>query len=239
VTKGRGLLARVSLTEDAPTEGFPWDLPAVRDLARLRLHTGVTFLAGENGSGKSTLVEGIAVAAGFSPEGGNRNYLHGDEATVSPLHDHLRLSWSQRPKVGWFLRAESFFNLATYIDEAGLDTYFGGHSFHQESHGESFLSLALARFKPGGFYVLDEPEAALSFQGCLRLLAVIDDCVTQGAQFIVATHSPVLLAYPQASIFELDPTGINARDYDDVETVQLWRSFLAEPDLFLRHLFTD
>ena len=235
----KSLLARISLTDDAPSNGYPWELPAVRSLARLRLHPAATFLVGENGSGKSTLVEAIAVAAGFSPEGGNRNYLHGDEASVSPLHEHLRLSWSARPKVGWFLRAESFFNLANYIDQEGLGAYFDGQSFLEESHGESFLRLALARFHPGGFYVLDEPEAALSFQGCLRLLAVIDDCASQGAQFIIATHSPVLLAYPRSVIYELDPDGITRREYDEVAAVQLWRSFLAEPDLFLRHLFSD
>jgi predicted ATPase len=203
----------------------------------------VTFLVGENGSGKSTLTEAIAVAAGFNAEGGSRHFDFATTSSVSPLHEHLVLTWATRPTFGWFFRAETFFNVATEIARGEprfrLSEYFEGHSFHDESHGESFLALALHRFHPGGFYVLDEPEAAMSFHGCLRLLAVIHDCVRGGAQFIVATHSPVLLAYPDAWIYELNDGGAHRRRYDDVESVQLWRDFLEEPDLFLRHLLAD
>lgn len=232
------LLRSIRLREEAPDEGYPWDLPAVRFVDHLVPHPKVTFLVGDNGTGKSTLVEAIAVVAGFNAEGGNRNYQFSSRSTESDLHEHLELAWGTRPDKGWFLRAESFYNVATYIDD-NVSPYFGGRSFHEQSHGQSFIDLALARFRPGGFYLLDEPEAALSFHGCLRMLRIIHDTVQAGGQFVIATHSPVLLAYPDAAIFQLSDSGIEMRKYDDVESVELWRDFLEAPDRFLRHLLSD
>lgn len=231
------LLRSVELAEDAPTSGYPWDLPAVRFLATVDFDQPVTFLVGDNGTGKSTLIEAIAVAAGFNAEGGSHNVDFATRRTESALCTRVTLAWTTRPSHGWFLRAESFYNLATYVEDNVAD-YFEG-SFHERSHGESFLDLAMARFRPGGFYLLDEPESALSFQGCLRLLRVIHDCVTGGAQFVVATHSPLLLALEEATIYELNPAGIDRRAYDNLELVLLWRDFLKAPDRFLHHLLGD
>ena len=232
------LLRSVRLRDEAPDEGYPWDLPAVRFVEALVPHPKVTFLVGDNGTGKSTLVEAMAVVTGFNAEGGNRTYQFSSRSTESALHEHLELGWGTRPEKGWFLRAESFYNVATYIDD-NVSSYFGGRSFHDRSHGQSFIDLALARFHPGGFYLLDEPEAALSFHGCLRMLRIIHDTVQGGGQFVIATHSPVLLAYPDAAIFQLSDAGIEERSYDDVDAVELWRDFLEAPDRFLRHLLAD
>jgi predicted ATPase len=232
------LLRSVRLRDGAPTDGYPWDLPAVRFLERIVPHPKVTFVVGDNGTGKSTLIEAMAVAAGFNAEGGNRNYQFSSRSTESDLHNFLEMGWGTRPQQGWFLRAESFYNVATYIDD-NVSPYFGGQSFHERSHGQSFIDLALARFHPGGFYLLDEPEAALSFHGCLRMLRIMHDTVVGGGQFVIATHSPVLLAYPEATIFQLSETGIDERRYDDVDSVELWRDFLAFPGRFLRHLLAD
>lgn len=214
------LLRSVRLRDGAPAGSYPWDLPAVRYLERIEPHPKVTFLVGDNGTGKSTLVEAMAVAAGFNAEGGNRNYQFSTRSTESALHRHLDLAWGTRPQQGWFLRAESFYNVATYIDD-NVSQYFEGQSFHERSHGQSFIDLAIARFHPGGFYLLDEPEAALSFHGCLRLLRIVHDTVLGGGQFVIATHSPVLLAYPNAMIFQLSESGIERREYDDVDSVVL------------------
>ncbi len=160
---------------------YPFDLPAVRELDELALDPGVTVLVGENGSGKSTLVEAIAVAAGFNPEGGSANFTFSTGPSVSPLHRHLRLVRSpRRPATGFFLRAESFFNVASAVDDVGVAGSYGGRSLHDQSHGESFLSLVLHRFGADGLYVMDEPEAALSPQGCLALIAAMHDLVGGG-----------------------------------------------------------
>ena len=230
------LLRSVRLKEGAPDEGYPWDLPAVRFVEALVPHPKVTFLVGDNGTGKSTLVEAMAVVAGFNAEGGNRNFQFSSANRVSVTR--APRAWWNPPEKGWFLRAESFYNVATYIDD-NVSSYFGARSFHDRSHGQSFIDLALARFHPGGFYLLDEPEAALSFQGCLRMLRIIHDTVQGGGQFVIATHSPVLLAYPDAAIFQLSDAGIEERSYDDVDAVELWRDFLEAPDRFLRHLLAD
>lgn len=233
---------------DAPVEAerYPFNLPAVSWLAcrGLALPPGVTFLAGENGSGKSTLVEAIAVAAGFNPEGGSRNFRFTTRASESALGDHLILTWGPvKPRNGFFLRAESYYNVATEIerlDHAGpsrLLPAYGGVSPHERSHGESFLDLATHRFGPRGLYLLDEPEAALSVRGCMALLARLADLAAQNCQVLVATHSPILLALPGATILEIDDDGAIGRvDYDDALPVRLTRTFLAAPDRFLRHL---
>jgi predicted ATPase len=225
-----------------PSE-YPYSIPAVRGLESLELDPAVTFLAGENGSGKSTLIEAIAVAAGMNPEGGSQNFNFSTRASHSPLHEALRLvRGAQRPSTSYFLRAESFFNVATTVDrleaeEEGLLEAYGGASLHEQSHGESFLALVNNRFRGGGLYLLDEPEAALSARGCLALLARIRDLVDDGAQFVIATHSPLLLGYPAARIYALTEAGIEHVDYEDTEQYQLTRSFLDDRERFFRHLF--
>lgn len=208
----------------------------------------MTFLVGDNGTGKSTLVEALAVAAGFNPEGGSRSIRFATRATESCLGEHLVLRWGAvKPRTGFFLRAESFYNVASEIERLDADPgsppllpAYGGVSLHERSHGESFLDLVSHRFGPGGLYLLDEPEAALSPRGCLALLARIGDLVGQDCQFVVATHSPILLAAPGARILQIDADGqVEQVGYDQAEPVTLTRQFLADPDRFLHHLFSD
>ncbi|GAA0895954.1 AAA family ATPase [Virgisporangium aurantiacum] len=227
----------VEFDADLPTDGYPFTLPvvgALRAAGRLRLDPRVTFLTGDNGTGKSTLIE-----AGFNPEGGSVNFRFATRSTESPLGRYLRLVRSPgKPQTGYFLRAESFYNVASEIDRLGVGRGYGGRSLHERSHGESFLDLATHRFGPHGLYVLDEPEAALSVPGCLALIARIHDLVAAGSQFVIATHSPVLLAVPGALILRLSDDGVISEvDFDDAEPVALTRSFLADPQRFLRHLF--
>jgi predicted ATPase len=228
-------------------EGWPWTIPALASLEELALDPAVTFLVGENGSGKSTLVEGLAVAAGFAPEGGSLGFGARTRDEAPPLAGALTLvRGARRPKTGFFLRAESFFNVATKVDELDaegdwpslIDSY-GGVSLHERSHGEGFLALAMHRFGPGGLYVLDEPEAALSPQGQLTLLHRMHELVADGSQFVIATHSPILLAYPGALIYELTEEGPAPTSYEDTDHYRLTRAFLDAPERFLRQLFGD
>lgn len=226
-------LRDVRMEDGAPTGGYPFDLPAVRAFP-LRLSPGVTVLVGENGTGKSTLIEAIAIAAGFNPEGGSGQATFTTSATHSPLADHLRLVWADRLQPGWFLRAESFYNVASY--RQANPGRCPERSYHEMSHGESFLDVARSWFGQPRLFVLDEPEAALSFTGQLALTQAMLDGVAQGAQFVVATHSPLLMAFPDAHLYELTDRGAKRRRYDDLELVTLWRSFLDDPNQFLRHL---
>ena len=227
---------------------YPFNLDAVQSWDRLALHENVTFLVGENGSGKSTLIEAIAIAAGFNPEGGSKNFNFSTEESHSPLSQHIRLSRApKRNKDGYFLRAESYFNVATQINELDrepglgppiIDSY-GGTSLHQQSHGESFMSLLMHRFGGEGLYILDEPEAALSPQRQLAFLARMHDLVQQGSQFIIATHSPIIMAYPQAWIYELREGGPMQVDWENVEHVDTTRQFLKHPQSYLRALLEE
>jgi predicted ATPase len=240
-----GFLRWVELAEgDADLSRYPFTLPVVAGLraaGRLTLDPAVTFLVGDNGSGKSTLIEAVAVAVGFNPEGGSANFRFSTRATESALGGYLRLVRGiGKPRTGFFLRAESFYNVATEIDRLGVGDRYGGRSLHERSHGESFLDLALHRFGPCGLYMLDEPEAALSVHGCLAMLTRISDLAEAGSQFVVATHSPILLAVPQARILQIDASGtINEVTYDEAQPVMLTRSFLADPQRYLHYLFTD
>ena len=221
-------------------EAYPFSIPAIRQLDELRLDPHVTLFAGENGSGKSTLVEAIAVAAGFNAEGGSRNVTVSTRPSDSVLHKHLRLvRGTRRPRTGYFLRAESFFNVATYLEDIPESVAWYGGRLHEKSHGESFISLVTNRFGPNGLYILDEPEAALSLRGNLALIRRMHDLVADGSQFIVSTHSPILLGYPGATIYLLSDAGIVETRYEDTEVVELTRSFLDDRDQFLRHLFED
>lgn len=231
--------------EDASV--YPFTIPAIRDLDELALDPQVTLFAGENGSGKSTLIEAIAVAAGFNPEGGSRHVKVSTRASESPLHRHLRLVRGTRKiRDGYFLRAESFFNVATYLDQmrrelggGGALTPYGGRSLHEQSHGESFIALIKNRFGADGLYVLDEPEAALSLRGVLALMRRMHDLVAEGSQFIISTHSPILLGYPGATIYFLSADGMRETRYEDTENVELTRAFIDDRDAFLHHLFED
>lgn len=224
-------------------DGYPWDLPVVGALAGaagLALDPRVTYLVGENGSGKSTLVEALAVAAGMNPEGGGRNFDVSTRASHSDLGGTLRLvRGARRPRTDFFLRAESLFTAATYLENLSDDPLqaYGGRSLHEQSHGESFLAVLIKRFGPDGLYLLDEPEAALSPQNCLTFLRRVDELVRAGSQFVVATHSPIVLAYPGALIYECGPAGIEPISYDDAEPVRLMRAFLGAPERFVERLF--
>jgi predicted ATPase len=223
-------------------DAYPFSIPAIRRLEELPIDPHVTLFAGENGSGKSTLVEAIAVAAGFNAEGGSRNMTVSTRPSHSVLHTHLRLvRGTRRPRNGYFLRAESFFNVATHVEEieGPAVASHGGRSLHAQSHGESFISLVKNRFGPNGLYVLDEPEAALSMRGNLALMRRMHDLVAEGSQFIVSTHSPILLGYPGAKIYVLSDDGIAETPYEETEVFELTRSFLAGRGEFLHHLFED
>jgi predicted ATPase len=225
--------------EQVESDAYPFSIPAIRSLSTIELDPGVTIFAGENGSGKSTLIEAIAVAAGFNAEGGSRNMRHATRESHSELHDHLHLVHDGRGmRDGWFLRAESFYNLATHVEQLGV-TGYGDVPLHERSHGESFLSLVEHRFFGNGLYILDEPEAALSVRGLLALIRRMHDLVGEGSQFIVSTHSPILLAYPGARVYALDERGIAETAWEETDVVELTRSFLADRGRFLHYLFAD
>lgn len=224
---------------------YPFSIPALRHLEELQLGPGVTFLVGDNGSGKSTLLEAIAVACGLNAEGGSPNFRFSTRRSESDLHRYLRISRTpRRPRNSFFFRAESYFNLATEIERldaepeggAKIIGYYGGVSLHEQSHGESFLALAMNKFEQPGLFLLDEPEAALSPQRQLSLLSLIAQSVAGGSQFVVATHSPILMACPQAWLFQLDSRGIYRTEYEDTEHFRVTRDFLTQYRTYLRFL---
>lgn len=225
--------ARILWDEVEDPTLFPFSVPAIRATESLDLSSPVTFFVGENGSGKSTLLEAIVIAAGVNAEGGTRNLRFSTRPTESSLHEHLKLVWRTRQSWAFFLRAETFFDMATAYE--GADE--GG--FHERSHGQQFIEAANNKLQPGGLHLMDEPEAALSVTGQLAMLRRIHDIQAERGQFIIATHSPILLAYPGAVIYEFTDTGITRVDYDDAEPVRLTRSFLDAPDRFFSHLFEE
>lgn len=242
-------LQTIALKRDKITDFncYPFAIPAVKELDYLDFAEDVTFLVGENGSGKSTLIEAIAVAMGFNAEGGSKNFHFGTRETHTDLYRYLRLSKSyKRPKDGFFLRAESFYNVATNIDELDeapgfsppIKDSFGGISLHEQSHGESFLSLMVERFFGNGLYILDEPEAALSPVRQLTVLARMHELVKQQSQFIIATHSPILMAYPNATIYQISQSGIYPVKYEDTEHYEITKLFLDNPNRMLKELFS-
>ena len=217
-------------------------------LDHLEMHPKITYLVGENGSGKSTLLEAIVVSIGFNAEGGSKNFNFGTNSTHSDLYRYLRIAKGfRKPRTGYFLRAESFYNVASEIDKLDAEPLtapriidgYGGVSLHHQSHGESFMTLMTQRFKGQGFYILDEPEAALSPQRQLAVLSRMHDLVQQGSQFIIATHSAILMAYPEASIYQFCHDGIAPVAYEDTEHFQVTRDFLANPQRMLRQLLRD
>ena len=215
------------------------ELPALREIDRLELHPGVTFFVGENGSGKSTLVEAMAVTSKLNPEGGGRTYqlTFTTRASHSSLHRRIELEQAPiAPLNGFFLRAESVFNLATVVEDSPMQDVFQ-RPLHEQSHGESFLDIAMNRLGPRGLYYFDEPEAALSLNGQLALMRRMHELVEQHSQLVIATHSPILLGYPDAAIFELGDDGVRSVTFEEAPQVQLTRSFLENRERFLRHLF--
>jgi predicted ATPase len=224
---------------DLVAHRYPVSIPAVTQVLRdgLDLGPGVTFLVGENGSGKSTLVEAVAIAFGLSPEGGSTHSRHSSRATESPLSDALQLvRGAGASKWGFFLRAETMHGWYSYIEDHPRTTGDGDIAFHRMSHGESFLAVLESRFTGPGFYCLDEPEAALSFSSTLGLVATLQRVVARRGQVLCATHSPVLAAMPGARILEAGPWGLRESAWEDLEVVEHWRRYLAEPWSYLRHL---
>lgn len=223
-----------------PTNNYPFTIPALQHLNTLDLPTNVTFFIGENGSGKSTLLEAIADLCEFNLAGGNRNHLYDVHAAQSDLSDYIRLSWAKKVKNGFFLRAESFYQFASYVDhieDPRRYDSFGGKSLHHQSHGEAFFSLFNNAFNKKAIYLLDEPEAALSPTRQLSLLRLIKD-LEDDAQFIIATHSPILLGYPGATIFDFDQQ-LTPVAYEDTLHYVLTKRFMNARERVLTELFEE
>lgn len=223
-------LISIELKKDAvPQDEYPFSLPVISSLRALEFHPRVTFFIGENGSGKSTLLEALAVVCGFNPEGGSKNFTFSTKATHSELYQHLKaVRGFSRPKDGYFLRAESFYNVETNIDMLELAGAYGGESLHQKSHGEAFFALFMNRFKGNGLYLLDEPEAALSPTRQLAFLSRLHELTQAHSQFIIATHSPLIMAYPDAVIYELGKNGIRRVQYEQTEQFEVYKSFFND-----------
>lgn len=239
-------LKRISLLRDrVPRPGeYPFSVPSIGSLDFIDITSRVCFFVGENGTGKSTLLEAIAAHYGFGLEGGNRNYspkTSESAGSIEPLVKALRLSFTKRTGGGFYLRAESFFNVASYVDQVGALGSYGGKSLHDQSHGESFLSLLQNRFTRSGFYLMDEPEAALSPQRQLSFLILLNDLVqaNDNIQFIIATHSPILLAYPEAQILSFDGGQIHPINYRESQPFQLVSRFIAAPERYINALFSE
>ena len=215
-------------------EQYPYSLPIIKHFESLEFHPKVTFIIGENGSGKSTLLEAIATAWGFNPEGGTKNFNFQTRSSHSDLWQNIRLSKSfRKPKDGFFLRAESFYNVATNIeelDEGGggppIINSYGGVSLHHQSHGESFFALMLNRFGGKGLYILDEPEAALSPMRQMAMLSRIHNLASDDSQFIIATHSPILLSYPESNIFVITKNDLQKTKYEETDHYLITKRFL-------------
>lgn len=233
-------------TGQAPSErSYPYHLPAVRQMGKLKFHPAVTYLVGENGSGKSTILEAVAAAWGFNPEGGTRNFVFSTWDSHSSLHDRIRLVRSARQaKDGFFFRAESYYNVATHIEELDREPSFGppiiqsygGTSLHRQSHGESFFATFLHRFRGNSLYILDEPEAALSPSRQMSMLSRIHQLVQQGAQFIIATHSPILMAYPDSILYDLGENGIEVKTLEETDHFLITKEFVNNRQRMLREL---
>ena len=247
------MLKKITLLKDRVEDwkAYPFSVPTIAALSEIDLHSRVVFFAGENGTGKSTLLEAIAAHYGFGPEGGNRNLQHDttehNHSTDDLVHA-LRLSFDKRTGAGFFLRAESFFNTASHIDELDKEVFgapilpsYGGISLHKRSHGETFFTLLTHKFRRNGLFLLDEPEAALSPQRQLAFLVLMHDTLRRykDAQFLISTHSPVLLGYPNAQILSFDSTPIREINYEDTAPLQIVRYFVNNRDEYLKELLEE
>ena len=235
-------LRAIRLNEAPEESSYLHELPAVVHLGQLNSLTfeqPVTFLVGENGTGKSTILEAIAIAMGFNPEGGGREHTFATRETHSQLNSLITTVKSVFPPDGFFLRAESFYNMASYLEDNSEMKRYGGKSLHQQSHGEAFLSLVSNRFEGPGLYLLDEPESALSPVRQMSLLVEMDRLVKAGSQFIIATHSPILMAFPKAQIYQFSQDGIESVRYQDTEHYTITRQFLEDPERMLHYLLED
>lgn len=233
--------ARLERREGWDDGVYPFNLPAVRTTDALAFHPRVTFLVGENGSGKSTLIEALAVAWGFNAEGGGRDHQYATRNSHSPLHRFIRPVRSPlKARDGFFLRAESFFTTATYLEHPEVrGSRYGDRGLHEQSHGESFFALFENRFVGEGLYILDEPEAALSPSRQLSFLARMHALVRDGSQFIIATHSPIILGYPDAWIYQTSPHGLERVAYEDTDHYQVTRGFLNRRETYLDVLLAE
>jgi predicted ATPase len=243
-------ISEIIFDNNVKSDSYLNDLSVIKYLSRqkqLSFSSNVTFFVGENGTGKSTLLEAIAVAYGFNAEGGSRNFSFSTNVTHSELYEHLQIVKRGFPKDGFFLRAESLYNMATNIEQMDAEEYefikppkiiegYGGISLHHQSHGESFLSLVQNRFFGNGLYILDEPEAALSPMRLLTLMAEIHRLVKNNSQFIIATHSPMLMAFPDAEILQFSREGIEKVDYRQTEHFQITKQFMDYPETMLHYL---
>ncbi len=227
-------------------EEYPFCLPAFRNLNDINFHPKVTLIVGDNGTGKSTLLEAIAVAWGFNPEGGSINFSFASRPSHSDLHQYIRLvKGAKKPRTGFFFRAESFYNLATNIEELDregtgpriIDSY-GGRSLHEQSHGEAFFSIFMNRFGRQGLYILDEPESALSPLRQMSMISRIHDLVRQESQFIITTHSPIIMAYPDAVILQLTENGFEVVKYEQTEHYTITREFINNREKMLNILLS-
>ena len=239
------MVCAVKLDRALPKESYLRSVPAIghlQTMGELCFEAPVTFLVGENGIGKSTLLEGIALALGFNAEGGTVNFQFSTKDSHSDLHDFLTVSKGvKQRKDGFFLRAESFYNVASYVDQFGERALrgYGGESLHQQSHGESFMALVENRFGGNGLYLLDEPEAALSPSRQMELLCHIHRLVREGSQFIISTHSPILMAYPNGQVLNLTKEGIEKVSYQETEHFRLTKQFLSNPERMCQLLFSE
>ena len=238
-------IREIRIDENIPQNEYYASLPAVKQIIResgVKLTKPITFFVGENGIGKSTLIEAIAVAAGFNPEGGTRNYSFSTADSHSTLYEHIHLVRGvDRHYDGFFLRAESFYNAASYLDTMDSKVFqsYGGKSLHKLSHGESFFALVENRFSPDGLFILDEPEAAISPMRMLRLMADISDLAKHGAQFIISTHSPILITLPESDIIQFSDNGLEHVKYQKTEHYQVTKDFLTNPERMLRILLEE
>ena len=231
--------------EDIPAfSEYPFNLPSIRTLNQLTFHPKVTYLVGENGMGKSTLLEAIAVSLGFNPEGGTFNFNFSTFDSHSELPNYIKLiKGIDKPRDGFFLRAESFYNVASNIEELDQGSLgqkiinsYGGQSLHEQSHGEAFFSTFIHRFRGNGIYILDEPEAALSPLRQMSMVTRINDLVNQHSQLIIATHSPIIMSYPNSIIYELSEEGIQEKKLEETNHFLIMKQFLNDPKRMLQHL---